>query len=537
MQFRTDFALMSATLASLLGIACGPAIGDDDDGPAADGSESADDSGPETGETGGGSGSAEDDGTGSPLSCPAPLANMACDAEQPLMLGELEVEGWMQCGNGVAHRVSADACVLPPGDFCAAGEGDGGSGGVNGTCVEDSECTDADHGRCLPDPWGGGCGCTYTCETDADCGGDQACMCRGNWSVCLPADCKTDDDCGEGSMCTVEVTDNSCGTSAGRLTCTTPADSCGSGSDCSYLNACIKLEDDACGFRCEPSEEACADGGRPFIVDDVPRVAELSALAGWCRATGSLEASVDGLPKGLRDRVALHWTHGGLAEHASVASFARFTLQLLALGAPSELVSQAQAATADEIDHARRCFSIASAYGGVAVGPGPLSMDAALDGGQDLVTIAESVIREGCIGETLAAAEVAEAGEWAEHPEIKTALAAIAADELRHAALAWRFLDWAVSRADDRERLQIFAFLEAMIETSLDRMDTAAGEGGDSDETDLDGNLARRHGVLSRRARKAVHATALRSIVVPCAQGLLRRYRDECVESQRHAAV
>ena len=536
MQFRTDFALMSATLASLLGIACGPTTGEDDDGPAAEGSESADD-GPTTGETGGSgssASSAEGDETGSPLSCPAPLANAACDADQPLVLGESDIEGWMQCGNGVAHRVSAEACVLPPGDVCAAGEGDGGSGGVNGTCVEDSECTDADHGRCLLEPLGGECGCIYSCETDADCGEDQACMCRGNWSVCLPADCKTDDDCGEGSMCTIEVSDGSCGASSGRLTCTTPADSCGSGSDCSYPNACVKLADDECGFRCEPSEEACSDGGRPFIVDDVNRVAEASASLGWCRSAPSLEASVDGLPRALRDRVARHWTHGGLAEHASVASFARFTLQLLALGAPSELVSQAQAATADEIDHARRCFSIASAYGGVAVGPGPLSMEAALDGGQDLVTIAESVIREGCIGETLAAAEVAEAGEWAEHPEIRTALAAIAADELRHAALAWRFLDWAVLQADDRERLQIFAFLEAMIETSLD---TAAAERGESNETALDGDLARRHGVLSRGARKAVHAMALRSVVVPCAQRLLRRYRDGCSESLEHAVA
>ena len=57
-----------------------------------------------------------------------------------------------------------------------------------------------------------------------------------------------------------------------------------------------------------------------------------------------------------------------------------------------------------------------------------------------------NVIREGCIGETVAAVEAAEALEHAVDPMVRDALARIAKDELRHADLAWQFVRWALDR-------------------------------------------------------------------------------------------
>src|SRR5688572_10054793 len=73
-----------------------------------------------------------------------------------------------------------------------------------------------------------------------------------------------------------------------------------------------------------------------------------------------------------RERAAEYWANAGLFEHASVAAFARFALQLLALGAPADLVASAQAAMADEIEHARLCFGLAWRYRGRSVGPSAL---------------------------------------------------------------------------------------------------------------------------------------------------------------------
>ena len=54
------------------------------------------------------------------------------------------------------------------------------------------------------------------------------------------------------------------------------------------------------------------------------------------------------------------WVRRGLYEHASVASFARHTLDLLAAAAPAVLVSEAQQAATDEINHAQLCFGVAN---------------------------------------------------------------------------------------------------------------------------------------------------------------------------------
>jgi hypothetical protein len=86
-------------------------------------------------------------------------------------------------------------------------------------------------------------------------------------------------------------------------------------------------------------------------------------------------------------------------EHASIAAFARFALQLLAVGAPPDLVHGAQIAMGDEADHARLAFRLASAYAVRAVGPSALDIFGALDG-FCIEQLVATLLREGCIGET-----------------------------------------------------------------------------------------------------------------------------------------
>ena len=163
---------------------------------------------------------------------------------------------------------------------------------------------------------------------------------------------------------------------------------------------------------------------------------------------------VAGRPFGVRgcDRVAVvrgpanGWVRRGIAEHASIASFARFTLALLSLGAPSELVEASVRAHGDEIDHARRCFAIAARISGEAIAAGPLDVVGALDE-VDPVSVAVALAREGCVAETVAAAvAVVEARRARADASIDAViletLVVLAADEVRHAVLAWRAAAW-----------------------------------------------------------------------------------------------
>jgi hypothetical protein len=205
----------------------------------------------------------------------------------------------------------------------------------------------------------------------------------------------------------------------------------------------------------------------------------------------------------------------GLMEHASIAAFARFTLQLLCLSAPADLVEQAHMALADETKHARMCFAIASAYAGSDIGPGALQVDRSLDI-LSLADVLVTTIREGCIGETIAALQAAEVREHSTDPAIRDALETIARDETRHAELAWRFVQWALSQGGD----EIYRATQAEFEKARDLCVTVAPFPFDEHESRL---LA--GGILPDRLRDLIQSEGMSRVVLPCAHGLLRNAR------------
>jgi len=247
--------------------------------------------------------------------------------------------------------------------------------------------------------------------------------------------------------------------------------------------------------------------GRPFTVGDETRTASVSPRGDWlgepCGAGAPSTASLDeGTRKALRDA----WTADALFEHASIASFARFSLELLSLGAPPTLVSASHAALADEIRHAQLCFGLASTYAGLPVGPGPLPMDGAPLVRADRRAILLSTLREGCVGETIAALIAAGARDAATDPAVKSALSEIAADESEHAELAWRALAWAIE--DDP------ALCDA-VEAEL----VGARADVSSYHSPLQGDRSalRAHGRLPEAELVAIAERAMAEVVLPCA--------------------
>jgi len=155
------------------------------------------------------------------------------------------------------------------------------------------------------------------------------------------------------------------------------------------------------------------------------------------------------IPAPVRSKLAELWARDALLEHASVASFSKFSLHLMAVAAPPALLDAAHRAALDEIQHARLCFALASAYAGEPLGPGPLPLEGDLLGALDLASITAAAVREGCVGETLSALEASEAHELASAAAPREALSTIADDEARHAELAWRFVRWALDHNEE----------------------------------------------------------------------------------------
>ena len=188
---------------------------------------------------------------------------------------------------------------------------------------------------------------------------------------------------------------------------------------------------------------------RPFLVGSSLRTAGSQARDDWsaARLSSGDDVAFDlALDPAVARELAKSWLADGLEEHASIAAFARFTMMMLSVAAPPELIAASQRASLDEIAHARDCFALARRYGATDAGPGPLDVhDAMGPGPGSLADLAALTAEEGCVGETLGAALAGEQLAVAVDPEVRRILARIARDEARHAELAWRFVAWAIS--------------------------------------------------------------------------------------------
>ncbi|WP_437308432.1 ferritin-like domain-containing protein [Sorangium sp. So ce388] len=250
--------------------------------------------------------------------------------------------------------------------------------------------------------------------------------------------------------------------------------------------------------------------GRPFTVEGVARVAGVCARDDW---RAELSPCTRDLAPETRRALAAAWLADASFEHASIASFARFALELLAVGAPARLVRGAQKAMADEIRHAELCFALAEAYSGAAVGPSALPVEGGLDR-IDLAAIAEAAVREGCVGETMASLIARAAEEGAGDPAVRAALAEIATDEAVHAGLSWQFVAWAIAEGGDSVHTAVTCAFE---EEAARVLAVGACAGAPSDP------VMRHHGRLSPLESQAVRREAMSAVILPCARSLLAR--------------
>jgi len=211
--------------------------------------------------------------------------------------------------------------------------------------------------------------------------------------------------------------------------------------------------------NCKYPNECQPDGtcqrvqmGRPFVVDGkyrattslIGKIDESNAKTAWNidQVPGSLANS------SLNQEIALAFSNQGEGEHASVASFARHTLQLMSMGAPATLLIGSQQSAIDEIKHAKMCYGIAKSFLGAKIQPNTLNIDGSVKTMRKSEII-QSVIAEGCIGETVAAVRAQLSAHYAKEQKVKGILEEIAADETNHSQLAWNTVQWAIRRFPD----------------------------------------------------------------------------------------
>jgi hypothetical protein len=165
------------------------------------------------------------------------------------------------------------------------------------------------------------------------------------------------------------------------------------------------------------------------------------------RSAQSVWSAIDA---SARSALAAQWRENARTEHASVGAFAALTMDLLALGAPPELIAAAHRDGLDEIRHAQMCFALATAIDGANVSPAPFPESRRARSLPRirilaLARLAVDSLVDGVLHEGLSARTLARLARLAEVPRIREMVTELAADEGRHAAHAWHVVQWCVS--------------------------------------------------------------------------------------------
>jgi hypothetical protein len=152
------------------------------------------------------------------------------------------------------------------------------------------------------------------------------------------------------------------------------------------------------------------------------------------------------------DPVGAYFARMAFEEAASVTAFRRLRAELEAHGAPTSLVDRAARSERDETRHARTMARTARRCGAT---PARVSRSARRRVPRSLEAVARENAAEGCVRETFGALLAAWQASHARAPATRRLMTQIAADEMRHAALAWAVAEWAEERLDAPSRNRV----------------------------------------------------------------------------------
>lgn len=244
--------------------------------------------------------------------------------------------------------------------------------------------------------------------------------------------------------------------------------------------------------------------GRPYMGDAGAVSAPVIESAAWVSGA-SASPDLAGLSTDQLAALAEFWSDAARAEHSSIAGFHRFALDLMAHGAPPDLLDRAIRAAADELGHARSCFELASHYAARPLGPGPMPLGDAAPIASTLLELAVSTAREGCLSETTAAWLAGELASAATDPAVRATLDRIAREETEHAELAWMTLRWAIETGGPEVRAAVDEVFASATPTRLG--------GGTIDVPE--------HGLLAVESVQALVDRGFRELLVPVMQAAM----------------
>jgi hypothetical protein len=241
--------------------------------------------------------------------------------------------------------------------------------------------------------------------------------------------------------------------------------------DASTTGGVVLSDEETCEVVCQSAGQDQESLKSCEVAKAPSKVTVTCVYLAYCE--GRRHASVASRGHGGDAEAAAAWlARAAHDEAASVHAFHALAQELADLGAPAELLARIDAAAADEVRHAQVVADAARARGAEVTPPAYVAVAE-----RDLLAIAVENAVEGCVRETWAALSAAHQARFAAEPAMRSMYAEIAADEARHAELAWAIDAWLMGQIDTAGRAEVAAARQAAIAelgASLQRLEVPA---------------------------------------------------------------
>ncbi len=202
------------------------------------------------------------------------------------------------------------------------------------------------------------------------------------------------------------------------------------------------------GFAPAPADEAALEAVSPWWLSGTPLGTEHQRLMRrmqkpipWAQSTAASLTAAE------RARLAETWRRRSAAEYLAVSTFSVLCIDLVAAGAPADVLSHCVRAQLDEIRHAELAVRMVEVYGGQRIEP-VAGMSSLPDDPKQpkLHQAVANTLLVSCVSETYATTVLTATRDLTTDPVAHAVLTSIYSDEVMHARLGWSYLRWALDK-------------------------------------------------------------------------------------------
>lgn len=255
--------------------------------------------------------------------------------------------------------------------------------------------------------------------------------------------------------------------------------------------------------------------GAAWISETPMRTEYARLMRGFHRPIPWEETHAPKLDPDVRAELARIWAERIPTEYRSITGFSTLSFDLIAAGAPVDLVAVCHRVCIDELRHTELAVRMVEIYGGTLPElPREISV---LPSDESLNVVAQacrSAILISCLGETFACTELAMLRDRAVDPVVAGVLRIFLADEIVHARIGWAYLAHAFKTADENTRKAVAAAIPEYVAGIGANLFGTDEKPAAVDVTNDDARLAS-HGVCSMREEQDLYRKFIPEVFIP----------------------